>query len=60
MREQDKSKKELIGKLQELRQENNILKALHDKDIAEYKPAKQELIIANKELVFKTKRKKNM
>ena len=33
MSDQDKTKEKLIKELQELRQENNSLKALYDKDI---------------------------
>ena len=40
---QDKSKEELISELQELRQENNILKALYDKDNSEHKRVEEVL-----------------
>jgi len=54
---QDKPKEELIKELQELLQENNSLKALYDKDITGRKQAKQELIIADKELAFQNEEK---
>jgi PAS domain S-box-containing protein len=41
MNHQNKSKEELISELQELRQENNILKASYNKDITERKSAKE-------------------
>jgi light-regulated signal transduction histidine kinase (bacteriophytochrome) len=47
MNDQGKTKEELIKELQELRQENNSLKASHYKDIIKCKQAEQELIIAN-------------
>jgi light-regulated signal transduction histidine kinase (bacteriophytochrome) len=50
MNDKDKTKEELIKELQELQQKNNSLKALYDKDITDRKQAKQELIIANKEM----------
>ncbi len=40
---QDKSKEELISELQKLRQENNVLKALCDKDNSEHKQAEKAL-----------------
>jgi len=58
MNDQGKTKEELIKELQELQQENNTLKALYDKDITGRKQAKQELIIADKELVFQKEEKK--
>ena len=57
MNNQSKSKEELISELQELLQENNSLKALYDKDITGRKQAKQELIIADKELSFQNEQK---
>jgi len=57
MNDQDKTREVLLLELQELRQENNSLKALNDKDTIDSKQAKQELIIANKELVFQNKEK---
>jgi signal transduction histidine kinase len=57
MNYQSKTKEELIKELEELLQENNSLKALYDKDITGRKQAKQELIIANKELAFQNKEK---
>jgi len=58
MNYQSKTNQELIKELQELLQENNSLKALYDKDITGRKQAKQELIIADKELVFQKEEKK--
>ncbi len=57
MNEKNKTKGELIKELQELKQENNSLKALTDKDITDRKQAKQELIIANKELACQNEEK---
>ncbi len=54
---QNKTKEELIKELQELLQENNSLKALYDKGITGRKQAKQELIIADKELAFQNEEK---
>ncbi len=47
---QNKTKKELISELQLLLQENNLLKALKEKEEAEF-------IIANKELIFQNEEK---
>ena len=47
MNDQGKTKEELIKELQKLRQENNSLRASHDKNITKHKQAEQELIIAN-------------
>ncbi|MFA5816628.1 MAG: ATP-binding protein [Bacteroidales bacterium] len=60
MNDQGKTKEELIKELQELRQENNSLKALYDKDITDCKHAEQELIIANKELAFQNEEKEKL
>jgi len=60
MNDQGKTKEELIKELQELRQENNSLKALYDKDITDRKHAEQELIIANKELAFQNEDKEKL
>jgi len=57
MNYQNKTKEELIKELQELLQENNSLKALYDKNITGRKQAKQELIIADKELAFQNEEK---
>src|SRR5664280_1826310 len=57
MNDQGKTKEELIKDLQELLQENNSLKALYNKDITGRKQAKQELIIADKELAFQNREK---
>jgi len=57
MNDQGKTKEKLIKELQKLRQENNSLRASHDKDITKRKQAEQELIIANKELAFQSEEK---
>jgi len=57
MNYQSKTKEELIKELEKLQQENNSLKALYDKDITGRKQAKQELIIADKELAFQNEEK---
>jgi len=57
MKYQDKTKEALLTELQKLQQAYNSLKALYDKDIADYKKAEQQLIIANKELAYQNEEK---
>ena len=54
---QEKTKNELKKELQKLQQEYNSITVLYDKNIAEQKLAKQELLLANKELVFQNREK---
>jgi len=57
MNDQDKTKEELLKELQELKKENNSLKALYNKYITDSKQAEQELVIANKEMIFQNEEK---
>jgi signal transduction histidine kinase len=57
MNDKNKTKEELLKELKELQKEHNSLKALYSKNIINQKKAKQELIIAGKELVFQKKEK---
>lgn len=52
-----KTKDELITELQNIQQENNFLKTVIDHDKIKYRQMKQELIIANKELIFQNELK---
>ncbi|WP_461643171.1 hybrid sensor histidine kinase/response regulator [Labilibaculum euxinus] len=54
---QEKSKSDFIKELHKLQQEFNSLTILYDKNIAEQKLAKQELLLANKELVYQNELK---
>jgi signal transduction histidine kinase len=57
MKDKDKTKDELIKELQELQQKKNSLRALYEKDLTDRRKSEQELIIANKELLFQNEEK---
>lgn len=57
MNTKKQTKDELIKELQQCKQEYNSLRDIYERDIIKYKQAEQELIIANKELIFQNNEK---